>query len=154
MKSFFGIEKLKLKGKRVDGGYSVSGALPWVSNLDDDHMFGTIFEREDGEKVMFIADCANPNIDLLPCDPFLAMDGTGAYGIHFKDSFVPDPLVLAHAAMPFVKKIRAGFILLQAGMAVGHTPPTSTTKSFAVMGKAFDPAKPEEYFSSFAIRRT
>ena len=29
MKSFFGIEKLKLKGKKVDGGYLVRGALPW-----------------------------------------------------------------------------------------------------------------------------
>jgi len=32
---------------------------------------------------------------------------------------VPDEMVLAHEAMPFVKKMRAGFILLQAGMAVG-----------------------------------
>src|SRR5712671_6785749 len=37
MKSFFGIEKLKLKGKKVDGGYIVKGALPWVSNLGPDH---------------------------------------------------------------------------------------------------------------------
>ncbi|TMK49179.1 MAG: acyl-CoA dehydrogenase, partial [Alphaproteobacteria bacterium] len=29
MKSFFGIEKLKLKGKKVGGGYLVRGALPW-----------------------------------------------------------------------------------------------------------------------------
>lgn len=121
MKSFFGIEKLKLKGRRVEGGYVVRGALPWVSNLGEDHVFGTIFEREDGEKTMFIADCANPAIELLPCDPFLAMDGTGTYGINFKDAFVPDSLVLAHDAMPFVKKIRAGFVLLQAGMATGVT---------------------------------
>src|SRR5882757_7300569 len=31
MKSFFGIEKLKLKGRKVEGGYIVKGALPWVS---------------------------------------------------------------------------------------------------------------------------
>ena len=47
MKSFFGIEKFKLKGRKVDGGYVVRGALPWVSNLGQDHFFGTIFERED-----------------------------------------------------------------------------------------------------------
>ena len=47
MKSFFGIEKLKLKGRKVEGGYIVKGALPWVSNLGPDHFFGTIFERED-----------------------------------------------------------------------------------------------------------
>ena len=47
MKSFFGIEKLKLKGRKVEGGYIVKGALPWVSNLGPGHFFGTIFERED-----------------------------------------------------------------------------------------------------------
>jgi hypothetical protein len=121
MKSFFGIEKLKLKGRRVDGGYIVRGALPWVSNLGPNHYFGTIFEREDapGEIVMFLADCSDPAIALQPCKPFLAMDGTGTYGVQFRDAFVPDELVLADAAGPFVKKIRAGFILLQLGMALG-----------------------------------
>ena len=37
---------------------------------------------------------------------------------------------------------------------VGLTPPSSTTKTFSVMGKAFDPSKPEEYIASFAIKRT
>ena len=36
---------------------------------------------------------------------------------------------------------------------VGLTPPTATSKSFSVMGKAFDPAKPEDYIKSFAIKR-
>jgi alkylation response protein AidB-like acyl-CoA dehydrogenase len=121
MKSFFGIEKLKLKGRRVEGGYVVRGALPWVSNLGPDHFFGTIFEIEDrpGEIVMFLADCADPGITLQPCKPFLAMDGTGTFGVQFRDVFVPDSLILAEQAGPFVKKIRAGFILLQAGMAIG-----------------------------------
>lgn len=121
MKTFFGIEKLKLKGRRVEGGYVVRGALPWVSNLGADHFFGTIFEIEDkpGEIVMFLADCSDPAITLQPCKPFLAMDGTGTYGVQFRDVFVSDDLILAEPAGPFVKKIRAGFILLQAGMALG-----------------------------------
>src|ERR1700737_611275 len=121
MKTFFGIEKLKLKGRRVEGGYVVRGALPWVSNLGDDHFFGTIFEIENkpGEIVMFLADCSDPAITLQPCKPFLAMDGTGTYGVQFRDVFVPDALILAEPAGPYVKKIRAGFILLQAGMGFG-----------------------------------
>jgi alkylation response protein AidB-like acyl-CoA dehydrogenase len=121
MKTFFGIEKFKLKGRRVEGGYVVRGALPWVSNLGEDHFFGTIFEIENkpGEIVMFLADCSDPAITLQPCKPFLAMDGTGTYGLQFRDLFVPNDLILAESAGPFVKKIRAGFILLQTGMALG-----------------------------------
>jgi nitrate/nitrite transport system substrate-binding protein len=36
---------------------------------------------------------------------------------------------------------------------VGLTPPPTSTKSFSVMGRMFDPAKPEEYLNSFKIRK-
>jgi nitrate/nitrite transport system substrate-binding protein len=36
---------------------------------------------------------------------------------------------------------------------MGLTPPTVAYKSFAVMGKTFDPAKPEDYLASFKIRK-
>ena len=37
--------------------------------------------------------------------------------------------------------------------ALGLTPPASNTKTFVVMGKRFDPAKPGEYVEGFAIKR-
>ena len=40
-------------------------------------------------------------------------------------------------------------LMTQAGLKA----PDKTTKSFVVMGKTFDPAKPEEYVNSFAIKR-
>jgi nitrate/nitrite transport system substrate-binding protein len=36
----------------------------------------------------------------------------------------------------------------------GLTPPTSTSKGFTVMGKAFDPTKPEDYIKTFVVRRS
>jgi len=36
---------------------------------------------------------------------------------------------------------------------MGLAAPQATSKSFTVMGKVFDPAKPDEYIQSFAIRR-
>ncbi len=36
----------------------------------------------------------------------------------------------------------------------GLKPPAVTTKKFSVMGKEFDPAKPDDYIASFAIKRT
>jgi hypothetical protein len=121
VKSFAGIESLKLKARKTTGGYIVRGNLPWVSNLGNDHLFAAIGEDKDtpGAATMFVADCAAPNIQLTPCAPFLAMDGTGTYSVQFRDAFIPDEMVLAHAAAPFVTKIRAGFVLLQMGMAIG-----------------------------------
>ena len=121
MKTFFGIEKFKLRGRRIEGGYTVRGALPWVSNLGPDHFFGTIFEIEGkpDEIVMFLADCSDPAIALQPCKPFLAMDGTGTYSVQFRDAFISSDHILAEPAGPFVKTIRSGFILLQAGMGLG-----------------------------------
>ncbi len=37
---------------------------------------------------------------------------------------------------------------------VGLTPPAATSKSFIVMGKTFDPSKPDDYVKSFAIKRS
>ena len=126
MKSFFGIEKLKLKGRKVEGGYVVRGALPWVSNLGPDHFFGTIFEREDDKRrggiVMFLADCSDPAITLTAVQ---AVPGDGRHRHLWRAvprCLVPDELILAEPAGPFVKKIRAGFILLQAGMATRPDP--------------------------------
>ena len=36
----------------------------------------------------------------------------------------------------------------------GLTPPSASSKKFKVMGKEFDPARPEDYIASFAIKRT
>jgi nitrate/nitrite transport system substrate-binding protein len=37
---------------------------------------------------------------------------------------------------------------------MGLSPPATSYKSFSVMGKAFDPAKPDDYLASFKIRKS
>ncbi|MEO1329293.1 MAG: CmpA/NrtA family ABC transporter substrate-binding protein [Pseudomonadota bacterium] len=37
---------------------------------------------------------------------------------------------------------------------MGLTPPETTYKSYTIMGKTFDPAKPDEYVDSFPIKKT
>ena len=36
---------------------------------------------------------------------------------------------------------------------VGLAPPAATSKTLVVMGKTFDPAKPEDYLKSFKIKK-
>lgn len=37
---------------------------------------------------------------------------------------------------------------------MGLAPPATSYKSFSVMGKSFDPAKPDDYLASFKIRKS
>jgi len=37
---------------------------------------------------------------------------------------------------------------------MGLAPPAISYKSFSVMGKTFDPARPDDYLSSFKIRKS
>src|ERR1700730_13647153 len=74
MKTLFGIEKMRVRATRVAGGYQLKGALPWVSNLGPDHVFGGIFEvdHNPGHRDMAFFHCvvpalrSAPTITLLP----------------------------------------------------------------------------------------
>ena len=121
MKAFFGIEKIRLRGKRVDGGYLVQGALPYVSNLGADHYFGAVFEVEDAPKryVMAIVPCGGAGVALSDNTKFVALDGTRTFSVQLRDALIPDAFVLADPSDAFIARIRAGFVLLQAGMGIG-----------------------------------
>ena len=121
MKTLFGIEPIRLKGKRVEGGYVVRGALPYVSNLGNDHYFGAVFEADDAPKryVMAIVPCASEGVTLSGNTRFVALDGTRTFSVQLRDAVIPDSCVLADPSDAFIKRIRSGFVLLQAGMGIG-----------------------------------
>jgi alkylation response protein AidB-like acyl-CoA dehydrogenase len=128
MKYFASIERLALQGTRVPGGWRVSGRLPWVSNLGPKHVFGTAFmplgpdgapRTGPGVEVMALVRCDWPGVTMTEVPPFLAMDGTGTYGLAFDEVFVPDDHVLADPIGPWLKRIRNGFVLMQVGIGAG-----------------------------------
>jgi alkylation response protein AidB-like acyl-CoA dehydrogenase len=121
VKARFGIEKIRLNGKRTAGGYNVRGVLPWVSNLGEDHCFAVIFEVDGGSPrtVMAIVDCSGPGVTIHGCDDFVAMNGTRTFAVQLRDAFIADDMVVADCAELFLPKIQAGFILLQLGMGFG-----------------------------------
>ena len=123
MKSLSGIEKFKLRGRRVAGGYEVSGVLPWVSNLGPDHLFGTVFEDADdaGHRIMAMIRCGQPGVDIKMNAHFVALEGTGTYSVLFRRAFIADEMLLADPLGDMIRRIKAGFILLQTGMGLGVT---------------------------------
>ena len=124
MKSYAQIESLLLKATPVAGGYVVNGTLPWVSNLGPDHYCGAIAAVEgDGpaRELMFLLRCDAPGVELRDCPSFSAMEGTGTWALRLKDHFVGAPDIIADPAKPYIARIRAAFVMLQCGMAVGIT---------------------------------
>jgi len=121
MKTFFGIEQIRLKAQRVPGGYVVRGLLPYVSNLGNDHYFGAVFEVEDTPKryVMAVVPCAAEGVSLADNTKFVALDGTRTFTVQLRDVMISDALVLADPSDAYIRRIRAGFVLLQSGMAFG-----------------------------------
>ena len=95
--------------------------MPYVSNLGADHYFGAVFEVEDAPKryVMAIVPCAAAGVELSDNTKFVALDGTRTFSVSMRDVMISDAFVLADPSDAFIARIRAGFVLLQAGMGIG-----------------------------------
>jgi alkylation response protein AidB-like acyl-CoA dehydrogenase len=121
MKALAGLETLALKGRRVSGGYRVTGRLPFVSNVENGHLFAGIFVIEDAENRygMAVFKIGEDGVGLARNAHFIALEGTATNSILIRDAFVPDDNILSDDAVRFVSRIRKGFVLLQAGMALG-----------------------------------
>ena len=121
MKSFAGIEKLKLRGTRLAGGYQVKGTLPWISNLSEGGWFGTLFDVPDEGKTVMGIFKADPEtgVKLRLDHDFMAMGGTATQAVALKDACLPDEQVIGDPGLPFIKNIRVGFVLMQCGMGLG-----------------------------------
>ncbi|MHB1668463.1 MAG: acyl-CoA dehydrogenase family protein [Thiomonas sp.] len=126
VKSCDAVEEFRLSAKRIDGGYLVNGVLPWVSNLGPDHVFTTGCPVEgagpgDDGLAFLLVDCNAPGFKLVDCAHFMAIDGTRTLACHFKNTFVPDAMVLSHPGQSkaYVRRIKPGMILGQMGMCLG-----------------------------------
>ena len=51
MKTFANIESMILRAQRVNGGYVVSGTLPWISHIAPNQYCGAIASVEHGGQI-------------------------------------------------------------------------------------------------------
>lgn len=126
MKSYAQIESLLLKATPVEGGYRVDGSLPWVSNLSLEGYCGAIAAVVDAagqppREVMFMLRCNAPGVELRECPSFSGMEGTATHALRIRDLFIGADDLIAVPAKPLIARIRAAFVMLQCGMALGVT---------------------------------
>jgi len=120
MKHFAGIEKINLHATRREGGYNVSGALPWVSNAGTDHSFAFVARVEENDDyLMGVVPGEAPGLEIGDGGHFIALEGSNTYSAHFRDAFIPDAWILAYPSDSYVNRIRPGFILGQTGFGLG-----------------------------------
>lgn len=121
IKALSGIEGFNLRATRVAGGYSVTGVLPWVSNLGQGHWFGTIFQdaADPAHRMMAMVMCGQPGVEIRQNIKYSVLEGTATYSIRFRRAFIADEMMLADPLGDMVGRIRPGFVLLQTGMGLG-----------------------------------
>ena len=122
VKHLAGIEKMHLKARRDGDGYIINGILPWVSNIEHQHLIIVCAQLEDDSGyVMFAAKTCQEGFKLQGCPTFSGMEGTKTLNIRFNDVSIDTSAVLAHPEQfeAYVPTIKPGFILMQAGMGFG-----------------------------------
>ena len=68
---------------------------------------------------MALIDCSMEGFTLRQSAHFVALEGTRTFACIFEDVFIPDDMVIDHDGAAFLKRARAGIVLLQFGMGVG-----------------------------------
>jgi alkylation response protein AidB-like acyl-CoA dehydrogenase len=121
VKHLAGIERINLRGHRDGNGFMINGALPWVSNLGEDHLLIAAAELDEGGYVMFVVPPHALALTLRACPAFSGMEGTGTLNVRLKNAHIPAEDVLADADEfdAYMKRIKTGFLLTQAGMGLG-----------------------------------
>ena len=125
MKHFAGIGNIKITAARRPDGYVLNGAIPWVSNVDDDTESGVQYfavvagDEDEDSYTMAIVPSGAEGLKMRNGGQFIALEGSSTWGWRFKDVPVPEEYVLASPAEEYVRRIRPGFVLTQSGIGLG-----------------------------------
>ncbi len=121
MKYYAGLEKLHLQAKRTNGGYVLSGTIPSVSNLKDNHWFAVVAALADNQQVMAFVPCNAIGLSLKEKIGYLGVNGSATFACRFTDVFIPDEWMVSDNAEAFCENIRSTFVLYQVPLGLGVT---------------------------------
>ncbi|RDU67121.1 acyl-CoA dehydrogenase [Helicobacter didelphidarum] len=122
MKSYSKLENVLLKATQTQGGFIINGTLPWVSNIEFNHIFGAVCKIDSKE---YNLACIiriyehNSSIKLKDNISFIALEGSATKSVILHNYFVPESDILGLPAEDFLLRIATGFLLLQIGMGLG-----------------------------------
>lgn len=119
MKYYANLEKLHLKAKKVEKGYEISGVLPAVSNLAENHVFAFIAEEDGQKRMMGFVAFQDEKLEKKAKLDFLGLNGSATYACKFNRVFVPNERIVTENPDEYVQKIRPYFMLYQIPLGIG-----------------------------------
>lgn len=121
MKYYADLEKLHLRAVPAEGGYILSGVLPSVSNLSEDHWFGVIADVSENKQIMCFIPCNAEGMAFKEKKQYLGVNGSATFSCTFRDVFIPKEWILSENASEFVEQIRPTFLFYQIPLGLGVT---------------------------------
>lgn len=121
MKYYAGLEKLQLKAEKVEDGYVVSGVLPAISNLDQDHVFAFVADVHEGQRMMGLVPFTADGLISREKVDYLGLNGSATYTCRLQNVFVPKDRIISEHADTFIQSIRSTFVAYQIPLGFGVT---------------------------------
>lgn len=119
LKYYAGLEPIRLNAERTDGGYTITGCLPSVSNLDDDHWFVILASLNPKQRIMCMIPVKLKGLVLKSKMDFIGLNGSATSSCFFHNVFIPDKWILTEEADEFIPKVRPILALYQIPLGIG-----------------------------------
>lgn len=113
------LEELRVTAEPRDGGYLLSGKLPWVSNLVGDRFVVAVAARS-GSSITIIAVPGDiPGVRPGPRMPLFGLEGTASASLLFDEVQLDAKWAITRDGGAFLAKVRPVFLILQSALAWG-----------------------------------
>ncbi|OIK05662.1 acyl-CoA dehydrogenase family protein [Bacillus sp. MUM 13] len=119
LKYYAGLENIRLKAERTAGGYFLTGSLPSVSNLDDDHWFVIVASQNEEKRIIGILPLNTKGLISEKKTHFIGLKGSGTYSCSFDKVFIPDDWIISQNADTFIQTLRPFLVLYQIPLGIG-----------------------------------
>lgn len=119
LKYYAGLESIRLKAERTEGGYILSGSLQSVSNLDHDHWFVILASLNQQQRVMCMIPVKIKGLVLESKLKYVGLNGSATYSCSFQNVFVPDKWIITEAPDEIIPLVRQTFALYQVPLGLG-----------------------------------
>jgi alkylation response protein AidB-like acyl-CoA dehydrogenase len=119
LKYYAGIDTIRLKAEQTEGGYTISGALPSVSNLGENHWFVILASLNQNQRIMCIIPVNVKGVIIEKKASFVGLNGSATYSCDFHEVFVPNKWIITEEADQFIPKIRPTLALYQIPLGIG-----------------------------------